>query len=105
MPRPCRKSPARIAFHDDHFLQLASSHDFFSNAWGRLEALPEEKLRDSVAEMVQCWCKHRREVEEIIQHTGWPVWFAEYGADPGRLIAECLAAPLRPWLMSVGGAS
>jgi hypothetical protein len=65
MPARRRTTRSRNEWTDGHLSQLAFAHDYFNDAWGRLDKLPPDELAEVVDEMKRCWWKHADEVREM----------------------------------------
>ena len=99
MTRLHRKRRERAGWTDDHFLQLATRHDFFRTAWGRLSCLPDDELRAAIDDMAACWQEHESEIRAGRDREPW---FAQYASTEGleRLFQEACSDPCRPKFLS-----
>lgn len=76
----------RRGWTQSHLMQLASSHDFFCDAWGDLHSMPTDKLAEVVADMQACWTAHEAAVRAECRPR--EPWFGQYAGQPQKLIDE-----------------
>ena len=81
MPAPRRRQLARNGYHDGHMMQCVTSHDFFDDAWGRLDKLTPDELATARAEMLDCYQQHRTEIDTMAAQAGRQPWIAENASD------------------------
>jgi hypothetical protein len=86
--RKLKRIRDRLGYHDNHFSQLASGHDWFGG-WGHLERMDDATLAATVQEMADCWRAHEADVRALCEPR--TPWFQDYAADPQNLITEVIA--------------
>jgi hypothetical protein len=111
MPRLSKRRTRRTPrWNDDHLILLALGHDFFC-AWGqsgergRLGALPEEQITETIAEMQACYDANYDRLLVMMEENRWesPPWFEQYSGEAGNkaLFELALADPCRIYLLKL----
>jgi len=107
--RRTRQHRQTAGYSKRQLCHLLTGHDWpfmRGNYWGELSNLPDQPLRNALADMLTCWreCQHLVTPEHCgTNDLGEPPWFQPYANRDGieRLYQEIMTDPLREWRLRV----